>query len=168
MGCDWGDDCIVKCGKRGPRLRRDAEEEDEQDEHVTTEAPFIPIVTTAETIIEEIWTEQRSSLDSLSVTEVVYGPLNWLTVTRPGTTMLPVLDTTVEDDDVIYTTDMPSIIFNESKDESATKIPTNVVEEVVFVEDVVVTEDDVVDSLTMPAGRPLFWFRFLLSLSSAP
>ena len=122
---------------------------------MTTEAPFIPIVTTAETIIEEIWTEQRSSLDSLSVTEVVYGPLNWLTVTRPETTMLPVLDTTVEDDDVIYTTDMPSIIFNESKDESATQMPTNVVddvvEEVVFVEDVVVvTEDDVVDSLTMP------------------
>jgi len=166
--CDWGDDCTIKCGKRGPRLRRDAELENAAG---TTESPFIPIATTPGTIVEEIWTDQKSSLENLSETTVVFGPFNWITVTRPDTTMLPVIDTTIEDavlstleDDRVFTTKITIIDRgNESDDREidqqvTTGKPDDVTDDELLFGDatdeikediVIVTEDELEDS-TMP------------------
>jgi len=128
--CDWGDDCRVKCGKKGSRIRRDSEGDLDQNDEVapteavldedfigTTEAPFIPMETTASPINEEIWNEQKSTLANLMETEVVFGPLNWITTTTDeppvvATTELPVMDTTVMDDEVMFTTDQPEEIID--------------------------------------------------------
>ena len=50
-------------------------------------------------------------------TEVVFGPLNWITTTTDeppavATTELPVMDTTVMDDEVMFTTDQPEEIID--------------------------------------------------------
>lgn len=149
--CDWGEDCTVKCGKMGPRLRRDIDGESQEDitePMGTTEGSFMPIVTTPDTIIEEIWTEQRTSLDNLSLTTVAFGPLNWITVTSADTTVLPVLDTTMGEDNV-YTTNMPVVAIdsgNKSDREVTTGLPESVTdEELMFVvEDILVVKEDII------------------------
>lgn len=181
--CDWGDDCAVKCGNNGPRIRRDLknadevkkaeEEEKKQKEKAksedidgilgTTDSPYIPMGTTANTIIEEIWDEQRNSLEGISVTEVVFGPLHWPSATvAPQTTVLPDLETTVlPTDDRVYTTESdPGIILDEESADPDRDIVSTLapevstqfddLEEIKFVEDIQIIKEGEIPTQNFP------------------
>merc|ERR1712050_186489 len=193
--CDWGDDCGVKCGTKGPRLRRDlknseeirkAEEAEKErqkknkensqrfdDTLGTTDSPYIPIGTTANTIIEEIWDEQRDSLEGISVTEVVFGPLHWPSAMAPQTTMLPDVDTTIlPTDDKVYTTDSSDEVDQLLDETPDKKIVSTVqpelstqfdnLEEIEFVEEVEIIKEHDLPKDSLPP-----WSSMLIILLSA-
>ena len=102
---------------------------------------------------------------SLMETEVVFGPLNWLTVTTDeppvvDTTQLPVMDTTVQLDEVMVTTDEPEDLVrqpdvNQSgpdvrESTDAPGIIDDVIDEVVKIIDEVEEEVEKIDEQTLP------------------
>lgn len=176
--CDKGDDCKIKCGKSGSRMRRDADEADfdaqttpQPDiENMQTTESFIPLQTTAEAFLEEIWTEQKSSLLDLNEIEVVYGPLDWITVTRPvlDTTELPVLDTTAA------VTDMEMLTLETNTDiDSELILETGTQESEIDLEEILIIKEKKIILVTSteksgdePGYLPGWSMALILSLSA--
>ncbi|CAG5108379.1 Oidioi.mRNA.OKI2018_I69.chr1.g3767.t1.cds [Oikopleura dioica] len=100
--CDKGDECEVKCGKGKSRIRRTPEGDD-----LTTQAPYIPLETTAAMEIEENWEEKKETFEDLVETKLVFGPLEWPREVQ--TTAVPEADfvTEMPEEDEIATTEMP-------------------------------------------------------------
>jgi hypothetical protein len=135
----------------------------------TTES-FIPLQTTAEAFLEEIWTEQKSSLLDLNEIEVVYGPLDWITVTRPvlDTTELPVLDTTAA------VTDMEMLTLETNTDiDSELILETGTQESEIDLEEILIIKEKKIILVTSteksgdePGYLPGWSMALILSLSA--
>jgi len=159
--CDKGDECEVKCGKGKSRIRRNEADEAEQ----TTEAPYIPLQTTAAMEIEENWEEKKETFEDFVETKLVFGPLNWAIELQ--TTAVPDSDldslTEMPEIDAVATTALPEeILLTTEEEKLVTKADETVDEEVeIVIENIKKVVVEVEDGTI--AGSTAMWTIMLSS-----